>query len=178
MASLDFRFRNEDVLLEHANEKPLFGWGGWGRNMVYDEKGRNISITDGKWVIIFGKDGWFGYLATFGLLTLPVMLLAIRRRDDLTLASSALSVALVANLIDLIPNSGLTPLTWLMAGAIAGRLELGRVDNTSSETEAAQSRPRPTAAASPTEPRPRAERHCAASSSEGRGYQRARSNRA
>ncbi len=51
MASLDFRFRNEDALLEHANDRPLFGWGGWGRNMVYDEKGRNASVTDGKWVI-------------------------------------------------------------------------------------------------------------------------------
>ena len=178
IASLNFRFRNEDVLLEHANRKPLFGWGAWGRNMVYDEKGRNITITDGTWVIIFGKDGWFGYLATFGLLTLPVMLLAIRRRDDLTLASSALSVALVANLIDLIPNSGLTPLTWLMAGAIAGRLELGRVDNTSPETEAAPVQASPYRRSFPdgaATPRGATLRR---SSSEGRGYQRARSNRA
>jgi hypothetical protein len=128
MASLDFRFRNEEVLLERANDKPLFGWGGWGRNMLYDERGRSTTIGDGTWVLIFGKDGWFGYIAIFGLLTVPVILLAVRRRgDDMTMASSTLAVVLVVNLIDLIPNSGLTPITWMMAGAIAGRLELGKI---------------------------------------------------
>ncbi|WP_323784456.1 hypothetical protein, partial [Leisingera sp.] len=35
-ASLDFRFNNEDMLLERAYEKPLFGWGSWGRNLIYN----------------------------------------------------------------------------------------------------------------------------------------------
>lgn len=30
--SLGFRFANEDVLLARAEEKPVFGWGTWGRN--------------------------------------------------------------------------------------------------------------------------------------------------
>ena len=34
--SLAFRFDNEAQLLAHANERPLFGWGGWGRNRLYD----------------------------------------------------------------------------------------------------------------------------------------------
>lgn len=127
--SLDFRFINEDMLLEHANERPLFGWGTYGRNRVFDENGNDISVTDGAWVILFGVFGWVGYLARFGLLTIPILLLMLRRRDDLHPASAALCVALAANLLDLLPNAGLTPITWLMAGAVVGRLELGRIED-------------------------------------------------
>ena len=127
--SLNFRFKNEDVLLERANERPLFGWGGWGRARVYDEEGRKASVTDGLWIIIFGEGGWVRYLVQFGLLTLPVILLALRRRQlGLTVATSALALVLVANLVDLIPNAGLSPLVWLMAGAISGRLELAMAE--------------------------------------------------
>lgn len=122
--SLQFRLRNEDSLLERAAEKPLFGWGSWGRNRVYDpETGVDTSTTDGTWIGLIGTSGWIGYLAKFGLLTLPIVLIAIRRRSEFDPAVAGLSLALAANLLDLIPNSGLTPLTWIMAGSLAGRLE-------------------------------------------------------
>eukprot|EP00903_Cladosiphon_okamuranus_P021551 g19813.t1 len=41
-------------------------------------------------------------------------------------ATVGLMLVLTANLIDLIPNSSLVPITWLIAGALAGRYELGR----------------------------------------------------
>ena len=62
--SLAFRFRNEDILLARANEKPLSGWGGFGRNRVRDpETGRDISTTDGMWIITIGTWGWPGYIS-------------------------------------------------------------------------------------------------------------------
>ncbi len=30
--SFNFRLENEDILLARANQKPLTGWGGWGRS--------------------------------------------------------------------------------------------------------------------------------------------------
>ena len=123
--SLQYRLNNEDILLEKANQRPLFGWGGWGRARVYDESGSDISTTDGRWIITIGNEGWFGYLARFGLLTLPIILLTLRKRKyEVTLATSALCLVLAGNLVDLIPNATSTPLTWLMAGALLGRLEL------------------------------------------------------
>lgn len=127
-ASLNFRLMNEEALLERARERPFAGWGGWGRARAKDQMGRDISTTDGAWIIEFGEGGWFGYLMRFGLLTLPVLLLALRRsKQEFTLATSGLTLVLVANLIDLLPNSGLTPITWIVAGALAGRLEITRV---------------------------------------------------
>lgn len=136
--SLNFRFTHEDMLMAKANERPLFGWGGWGRSRIYNEMGNDISVTDGTWIIIFGTSGWIGYLAQFGLLTLPIILLAFRRGNEVTLASSALCLILAANLVDLLPNSSLTPITWLMAGAVVGRLEAKRIDEPKSEVETVQ----------------------------------------
>ena len=122
--SLETRFVNEDRLLEHAETRPVFGWGRWGRNRVFDpETGRDISITDGYWVIIIGSSGWAGYLATFGILGLPVLLLWRRRRQsgaDIPPATGALALLVGINMIELLPNSTLMPWTWLMAGALLG----------------------------------------------------------
>jgi hypothetical protein len=38
--------------------------------------------------------------------------------------ATALALMMTANLIDLIPNATQTTLTWLWAGALAGRMEL------------------------------------------------------
>ena len=125
--SLRFRLANEDALLDKANQKPVFGWGGWGRSRVFDEKGRDLSVTDGEWVIQFGRGGWARYLTSFGLLCIPVLITAWRRRNlPPDAVSIALALMLTANAIDLIPNSGLMPITWMMAGALAGRLEWQR----------------------------------------------------
>lgn len=128
--SFKFRLDNEDILLAHASDKPLLGWGGWGRSRVYDAiTGRDISVTDGTWVIVFGVSGWVGYLAQFGLLTIPVFALFFARGTLAnSIATQGLCVMLAANLIDLIPNSGLTPVTWMIAGALLGRYERGRME--------------------------------------------------
>ena len=124
------RLDNEEQLLAKASERALFGWGGWGRSRVYDAAGRDITIADGAWVITLGVSGWTGYVARYGLLTLPIFLLLLRRRrEGYGLETSALAVLLAANLVDLVPNSANTPLTWLVAGALWGRLEWRAADN-------------------------------------------------
>ncbi len=37
--SLNFRFVNENVLIDKAAQRPIFGWGGWNRSAVYNEAG-------------------------------------------------------------------------------------------------------------------------------------------
>lgn len=124
--SLQFRLSHEDKLLERANERPLFGWGQRGRNRVFDETGRNTSVVDGAWIVTIGQRGWVGYLGEFGLLSVPLLLFALRRRRyNVGQATAALCLVLAANMIDMIPNSGRSPITWLIVGALLGRLERG-----------------------------------------------------
>lgn len=126
--SLAFRFDNEQILLDKANERPLLGWGTFGRNRVYDDAGVDQSVTDGGWIIAIGSGGWVRYFSEMGLMALPIIFLAMnRRRYNIDAATAGLSMVLTANMIDQIPNGTLTPITWLVAGALLGRLELGRV---------------------------------------------------
>ncbi len=134
-ASLEYRLFNEDQLLEKAQQKPIFGWGSWGRNRIYDEEtGHDESTTDGRWIIQVGMFGWVGYLGQFGALCIGIILLWWRSKSyEVTLATAGLAVVLAGNLIDLIPNAGLTPVTWLMAGALVGRIEFGRISEAAAE---------------------------------------------
>ncbi|WP_372675369.1 hypothetical protein [Aquicoccus sp.] len=142
VGSFQTRLDNEDRLLAKASERPLFGWGGWGRGRVFDESGRDISITDGEWIIAMGSYGWVGYVARFGLLTVPVFLLWFhRRRYEIGMESSVLAVILAANLVDMIPNSSNLPVTWLLAGALWGRLELQAAARTQDQTAVAEPAP-------------------------------------
>ena len=121
-SSLNFRFRNEDVLLEHARKKPVFGWGGWGRNRATRLDDGQPAVPDGYWVISMGLGGYLGFLTEFGLLAIGVLAVALGRHPP-PMITMTIAVVLAANLVDLIPNATQTTLTWLWAGALAGRLE-------------------------------------------------------
>lgn len=126
--SLGYRLDNEELMLARAAEKPLFGWGGWGRNLVRDiQTGEIISIPDGRWIIVFGTFGWFGYIAEIGLLTLPLFYLwqQMRHRDveDVSPYIGVLVIVLSVTLLDMLLNATLIPFTWLCAGAILGYAE-------------------------------------------------------
>jgi len=123
--SFGFRLRNEEQLIERANLKPFAGWGGWGRAQIHDETtGEMVSVADGAWIIVIGQGGWLRYLTIFGLLSLPIILLGARfSRIRPGAATAGLAVVLAAGLVDLLPNAPLTPLIWLLAGAMAGRAQ-------------------------------------------------------
>jgi hypothetical protein len=122
-ASFEMRVSNEEALLAKANQKPLFGWGGWGRNRIFDKwTGQDISVTDGGWIIQYGCYGWAGYLALFGLLTVA-LLQALRAMDrevtpaNVTRGGLALLVGMYV--VDSIPNSTQLAIIFPLAGAIA-----------------------------------------------------------
>lgn len=126
--SLKFRFDNEAVLLAHGKERLFFGWGGWGRNRVYDkDTGEDTTITDGRWIITFGQYGWFGFIAEFGLLAVTVfrankaLKIVKDKKQSNFLTAHALLVCLI--MLDQIPNGTLAPWMWLLAGILLGRSE-------------------------------------------------------
>ena len=126
--SLQYRFDNEDILLDRANERPLAGWGGWGRSRVYDATGKDISVTDGTWIIVFGVTGWIGYIAEFGFVLLPVFFVSRKLRAnpqlEVPVCTAGIFIILAFNMIDLIPNSSITPFIYLLSGALMGYASL------------------------------------------------------
>jgi hypothetical protein len=155
-ASLQTRIDNEEMLLEKTAERPIFGWGTWGRGRIYktDWTGKfdyDVTITDGTWIIIISSFGWAGYVATFGLLAYPTAR-AFRNRKRFAKFPSfvVLLAVLVINLLDLLPNSSLTPITWLIAGALAGFAPRDNVSKTTFGMEPSVLQQSPALPASPS----------------------------
>ena len=123
--SFQTRIDNEEKMLEKSERKPFFGWGTWGRGRVYttDWQGNDLdtTITDGTWIIVISSFGWIGYIACFGLLAYPTFrALRYRRQFSQSGPCVVLLAVLIINLFDLLPNASLSPLTWLIAGALSG----------------------------------------------------------
>jgi hypothetical protein len=121
--SLKFRFKNEDMLAARALRQPWFGWGSWGRNRVHDEWGKDVSITDGLWIIEFGQHGFAGLLSWMAAMIMPLALLTWRySARQLTSAEFApiLSLAVLTTLyaIDCLVNAMINPVFMLAGGAV------------------------------------------------------------
>jgi len=123
MKSFQVRVENEDALLAKANEKPWFGWGGWGRNRIYDKwTGQDISVTDGGWIIEYGCWGWAGYLALYGLLAFALFRAHRAVGKEITpenLTRGGLALLLAVCIVDSIPNSASLSWVFVLAGSIA-----------------------------------------------------------
>lgn len=127
-SSLSFRLAAEEQLLVKAADKPVLGWGGWGRSFVrrFDDWQRpDTVITDSLWILVFGKYGAVG-LASL-LLALLVPVLALWRRCPPRLWASpgaalpwALAMVLTLYAIDNLVNAMENPVYLLIAGGLCG----------------------------------------------------------
>ncbi len=123
--SLRARMENENILVEKALQRPVVGWGGWGRSRVYDDAGKDISITDGFWVIIMGQNGLLGLGAFTVVFLLPCFIfarvLAKTNRDGPSLNTVApLALLIVLYMIDNLLNAMINPIFTVVAGGLSG----------------------------------------------------------
>ncbi|MFY3745934.1 hypothetical protein ACOQFB_18630 [Anaeromyxobacter sp. Red801] len=119
--SLAFRVRNEQMLIEKAMEHPGLGWGRFGRSRVYDEDGRDVSVTDSLWVILLGTMGLVGLLSVATLLLAPTLLLLgrapARHWDHPALAPvAAVALGTVLFAVDCLFNAMTSPVFLAMSG--------------------------------------------------------------
>lgn len=126
--SLDFRFRNEELLIARAMQRPLFGWGTFGRNRVFASWGRDLTITDGQWIIVLGTFGLVGLAGLLTFMLAPLLRYCWRRQRMQPAARSLagqLAVMVTIWTVDLLPNAWGDALPLACAGALftlAGRL--------------------------------------------------------
>jgi hypothetical protein len=131
-SSLKFRFDEDQALLDKAMQRPLFGWGRYGRNRIYGQNWQgddaDLTVSDGRWIITFGQFGAVGFLLEFGLLAFPVFraFAAIKKATSYLERVSIAAVALLVgiNMVELLPNSTLSPWSWLVDGCLLGCCEL------------------------------------------------------
>ena len=123
--SLGFRFENEGLLLEKAQQKLWFGWGTYGRNSIFDaEMGKESVIADGAWIIILGSRGLVGMLIELGVpayaaITALRRLPKVPNEQDRWLLLGLLTM-LSVGMLDLIPNGLYNHYPFFVAGALLG----------------------------------------------------------
>jgi hypothetical protein len=126
VSSLEFRFNNEELLADRAREQFWLGWGGWGRALIYDDFGNQITIPDSLWIIAFGNHGMVGLISLFSALLLPPITLITTRcparlwTHKMGAPAAALSMALIMYVTDCLVNAMINPIFILACGAIAG----------------------------------------------------------
>jgi hypothetical protein len=123
--SVKFRFDNEEILGIRARERMVFGWGGFGRNRVFNEIGEDISITDSLWIIAFGVNGLFGLISMTAAILLPTLAFCVRYPARLwsnpnIAPAAALAVCVVLYMLDCVLNAMVNPIFMLAAGGLAG----------------------------------------------------------
>jgi hypothetical protein len=125
--SLQFRFDNEAILIRKALDGTVFGWGGYGRSRVYDETGKDLSVTDGLWIITLGQNGIFGLSALLAAIQAPVFFYMMRIKPERYTqanwgAPSVMAVFLATYMIDSLLNAMVNPVYMLFNGGIIGLL--------------------------------------------------------
>lgn len=127
--SMEFRFNNEELLVDKARQKIVFGWGGYGRNRVYerDWKGDvvDISVTDSLWIIAFGINGAVGLISLTASLLLPVVVFLKRYSANLwsnrkVAPAAVLAVLIALYMLDCLLNAMVNPIYVIACGGIAG----------------------------------------------------------
>lgn len=127
-SSLDYRIESEERLRAKAAERPVFGWGGWGRSLTRrstDPYDRNPVTIDSLWILVYGKNGVVGLASLLLVFLVPIVHLWRRcppQRWAHPLAAAPWGLALVLSLfaLDSMVNAMLNPVYVLVAGALAG----------------------------------------------------------
>lgn len=126
MQSLTFRFENEELLVQKAYERIVFGWGRWGRSLIYDEYGKQITVQDSLWILMFGQYGLVGLISLFSFFLLPIASLFWLKlpasswgRSEVA-SAVAIALAVLMYTVDCLLNAMINPIYILAVGGLAG----------------------------------------------------------
>jgi len=115
VASLEFRFNNEELMVDHARDRLIWGWGGYGRARVINPETGTLTIQDSLWIIAFGTYGTVGLLSLFSAMLMPIAAFFVRypvrlwtRKD--VVPAVAVAVVVLLYVIDSLLNAMVNPI--------------------------------------------------------------------
>ncbi len=78
--SLNMRLENDQMIVDNVmRNRPIFGWGGWGRWRIRDDFGNDITVSDSWWSILIGTTGLFGLVCTYATFISPLFPLSMHK---------------------------------------------------------------------------------------------------
>lgn len=130
--SLRGRIRADFIMVEHALDRPWFGWGGWNRF-------RNQRVLpDSLWAIVLGQRGMVGMISMIAAMLIPPLLLLKRVRfggqeERESASATALAIVVVVFMIDSLTNAMPNPVFFMAAGSLAGLVSASRKPSRASD---------------------------------------------
>lgn len=121
--SLNMRLENDQMIANKAMQRPVFGWGGWGRWRIRDQFGNDITVSDSWWAILLGSTGVFGLFCTYATFISPLFPMAwvkSRRRifEGASGAAWALGFGILLFVLDTLANAMPNTSFMLMAATL------------------------------------------------------------
>lgn len=122
--SLEYRFKCERLLADHALRQPVFGWAGYGRSLVFFDVEKTKPVPpDGLWIVALGAKGFIGLVSLYLALILPAVRFVghVSMRDwrDPRLAGATLATVLLGlYIVDCLMNGFLNIIYITMAGGL------------------------------------------------------------
>ena len=138
--SLEMRLVNDTLIVEKTMQRPVFGWGGWGRWRVRDIYGNDITISDSWWGILLGTTGVFGLTAAYGTFVAPIFIL-IRRKSKQNIfegangAAWAIGFSILLFVLDTLANAMPNSSFMLAAGVMSSFVMSRRMRPTQAESK-------------------------------------------
>ena len=128
VGSLTIRLLQEDLFVQKAMGKPLFGWGGYSRGWPIDPvTGKKmIRMVDALWIIIFSSKGFFGLVSLMSSILIgPWIVLRsfMKKTKELDLdfmPQVVLSLIVILFMIDCLVNAMVNPIYIMTSGALVG----------------------------------------------------------
>jgi|GEM_PF-416471 len=123
IASLRYRFRNEELLSAQGRKKLLFGWGDSGKHQARKANGQ-LAVTDSLWIIIFGFNGAVALFSWASMMLIPVVRFCAMyppktwHRPKVAPAA-VLTVGLTLYVVDCLLNAMTNPVYTVIAGGLA-----------------------------------------------------------
>ena len=122
--SMGARIRQENLFLLRAEEKWLFGWGGWGRAFPIDEYGNRLTRgVDSLWIIVYSHNGVIA-LTLFFWMFLAAPYVVATRAHKMALNTNERSFVYMVSfipvfvMVDSLANSMLSPLYTMVVGSL------------------------------------------------------------
>jgi hypothetical protein len=133
IGSLAVRIQSEEILIPLAMRHPLWGVSRWA-SLIEDSQGQRTDesdfgfkvVPDALWVLTLANRGVIGLAALVLVFFVPVLALLRRRGTSAGCRAfdpaTGLAVVLVMHMADNLLNAMVSPVFWLMAGALTGML--------------------------------------------------------
>lgn len=124
--SLLYRMDHENAIIARTYERPLLGWGGWGRAFdTYVEGYNSRAVPDSMWIRSFGQGGFIGLIAMYGYYLIPayVLLTKMKAREWSSARCApvtGMAMVILIYAMDCLFNTMENPVFIVAIGAVAG----------------------------------------------------------